>query len=65
MGTKRAFQKSGPDIEKALDLVFIRGTTNVFEFMERRYFEHFGRASKSARYAGWLYIGARKILCIY
>ena len=34
---------AGPDIEKALDpvLVFIRGTTNQFESVERRYFEHF------------------------
>ena len=51
IGTGRAFHKAGPDIEKALDpvLVFIRGTTNLFEFVERRYFEHFGRTSKSAR----------------
>ena len=43
------FHKAGPDIEKALDpvLVCIRGTTNLFEFVERRYFEHFGRTSKS------------------
>ena len=36
--------KAGPDIEKALDpvLVFIRGTTKLFEFVDRRYFEHFG-----------------------
>ena len=35
--------QAGPDIEKALDpvLVFIRGTTNLFELVERRYFEHF------------------------
>ena len=33
--------KAGPDIEKALDpvLVFIRGTTKLFEFVDRRYFE--------------------------
>ena len=50
------FHKAGPDIEKALDpvLVFLRVTANLFEFVERRYFEHFVRASKSARYAGWL-----------
>ena len=56
--------QAGPDIEKALDpvLVFIRGTTNLFEFAERRYFEHFGRASKSARAAGWLSFRARKII---
>ena len=43
IGTGRAFHKTGPDLEKALDpvLVFIRGTTNLFEFVERRYFEHF------------------------
>ena len=55
------------DIEKALDhvdpvLVFIRGTTNLFEFVERRYFEHFGRTSKSARYAGWLFFRVRKVI---
>ena len=45
IGTGRVFQKAGPDIEKALDpvLVFIRGTTNLFEFVESRYYEHFGR----------------------
>ena len=50
----QAFHKTGPDIEKALDpvLVFIRGATNLLELVERRYFEHFGRTSKSARYAG-------------
>ena len=34
----QVFHKAGPDIEKALDpvLVFIRGTTNLFEFVERR-----------------------------
>ena len=49
----QAFYKTGPDIEKALDpvLVSIRGTTNLFELVERRYFEHFDRTSKSARYA--------------
>ena len=42
--------EAGPDIEKAPDpvLVFIRGTTNLFELVERRYFEDFGRTSKSA-----------------
>ena len=32
---------AGPDIEKALDpaLIFIRETTNLFEFVERRYFD--------------------------
>ena len=35
----QAFHKAGPDIEKALDpvLVFIKGTTNQFELVERRY----------------------------
>ena len=61
IGTGRASHKAGPDIERALDsvLVFIRGTTNLFELVERRYFEHFGRTSKSARYAGWF---SRKVI---
>ena len=56
--------KARPDIEKALDpvLVFIRETTNLLEFVERRYSEHFGRASKSARYAGWLSFRVRKVI---
>ena len=62
------FHKAGPDIEKALDpvLVFIQGTTNLFEFVERRYFEHFGRTSKSVRYmqVGCL-SGFGKLLCIF
>ena len=64
IGTGRAFHTAGPDIEKALDpvLVFIRGTTNLFEFVERRYFEHFGRTSKSDRYAGWLYFRVRELI---
>ena len=35
-----------PDIEEALDSVFVfkRVTTNLFELMERTYFEHFGRS---------------------
>ena len=51
--------QAGPDIEKALDpvLVFIRGTTNLFEFVE-----HFGRTSKSVRYASWLSFRARKVI---
>ena len=37
-----------PDKEKALDpvYVFIRGTTNIFDFVERRNLDHFGRSSK-------------------
>ena len=64
IGTGRAFHKAGPDIEKALDpvLVFIRGTTNLFELVERRYFEHFSRTSKSARYAGWFSFRVRKVI---
>ena len=64
IGTGRAFHKAGPDIEKALDpvLVFIRGTTNLFELVERRYFEHFGRTSKSARCAGWFSFRFRKVI---
>ena len=67
IGTGRAFHKAGPDIEKALDpvLVFIRGTTNLFELVERRYFEDFGRTSKSARYAGWFFLGFGKLLRIF
>ena len=41
---------------------FIRGTTNLFEFVERRYFENIGRTSKSARYAGWLFLRVRKVI---
>ena len=60
----RVFHKAGPDIEEALDpvLVFIRGTTNLFEFVERRYFEHFGLTSKSAIYAGWLSSRVQKVI---
>ena len=35
---------------------------NLFEFVERRYFVNFGRASKSARYAGWLSFRVRKVI---
>ena len=58
MGTSKAFHKAGPDIEQTLDpvFVFIRGRTSLFEFVERRYFEHFGR------YAGWLCFRARKFI---
>ena len=64
IGTGRAFHKAGPDIEKALDpvLVFIRGATNLFELVERRYFEHFDRTSKSARYADWFSFRVRKVI---
>ena len=43
IGTGRAFHKAGPDIKKALDpvVVFIPGTTYLFDIVERRYFEHF------------------------
>ena len=56
--------KAGPDIEKALDpvLVFTRGTTNLFEFVGRTYFEHFAQTSKSARYTGWLSFRVRKVI---
>ena len=55
MGICRAFHKAGPDIEKAIDpvLVSIRGTANLFYFVDHRYFEHFGRTSNSAECAGW------------
>ena len=64
MGTGRAFHKAEPNMEKVLDpvFVFIQGTTNLFESVERRYCEHFGRTSKSARYAGWLYFMVRKVI---
>ena len=63
MGTGRAFHKAGSDMEKALHpvLIFIRRTTNLFEFVERRYIEHFGRTSKSARYAGRLSFRIREV----
>ena len=64
MGTGKAFHGAGPDIEKALDpvFVFIRGTTNLFEFVVRTYLEHFGWTSKSARYAGWLSFRVLKVI---
>ena len=64
MNTGRAFHKAGPDIEKALDpvLVYVQGTTNLFEFVERRYFERFGQTSESARYAGWLSFMVQKVI---
>ena len=45
IGTVRAFHKAGADIEKVVDpvLVFIRRTTNLFEIVQRRYIEHFGK----------------------
>ena len=60
----RVFHKAGPDIEKTLDpvFVFIWGTINLFEFVERRYFQHVVRTSKSARYAGWLSFRVRKVI---
>ena len=64
MGTGSAFHKAGPDTEKVLDpvLLFIRGRTKLFEFVELIYFEHFGRISKSARYAGWLSFRGQKVI---
>ena len=64
MGTGRTFHEDGPVMKKALDpvLAFIRGTTNLFEFVERRCFEHFVRTSKSARYAGWMSILVWKLM---
>ena len=60
----RAFYKAGPDIEKALDLVlfYYTGNNKLFEFVECRYFQHFGRTSKSARYAGWLSFKVQKVI---
>ena len=59
-----AFHKAGPDVDKSLDpvRVFIQRTTNIFEIIERRYFEHFGRTSKSARYTGWLFFRVWKVI---
>ena len=64
MGTSRAFHKARQDIEKTLDpvFVFIRAITNLIEFVKPRYFEHFGRTRKSARYAGWLSFTVRKVI---
>ena len=58
--------KAGPDIEKALDpvFVFIWGTTNIFEFVERRYLEHFIRTSKADMPIGCL-LGFEKLLRIF
>ena len=35
--------------------------TNLFEFVKRRYFEHFGRASESAGYVSWSF-SIRKVI---
>ena len=58
--------KAGPDIEKALDpvLVFIRGTTNLFEFVERRYFKHFGRTISQPDMQADCLLGFGKLLRI-
>ena len=58
------FHKAGPDIEKALDpvLVFTRETTKLFELVERRYFVHFERTSKSASFATWLSFRVRRVI---
>ena len=58
------FHKVGPDIEKVLDpfLVFMRGTTDLFEFVECRYFEHFDRTSQPDMQAAWLYFRVLKII---
>ena len=65
IGTGRAFNKAGPDTEIAVDpvLVFIRGTTNLFEFVERRYFEHFGQTSQADMQVSCLLV-FKKLLCI-
>ena len=49
-------------LEKVLDpvLVFIRGKKNLFEFVERRYFEHFGRRRKIQRDEGAMLITSEK-----
>ena len=66
MGRGRAFHKTGPAIEKDLDPVaFIRGTTNVFEFVERKYFEHLGRTSMSPDMQVGCLLGYDKLLCIF
>ena len=58
--------KAGPDIEKALNpvLVFIRETTNLFEFVEHGYFEHFGRTSQPDIQVG-CFLGFGKLLRIF
>ena len=63
MGTGKAFHKAGLDEEKALDPVFvvIRGQ-HIYEFVKRRYFEHFGRTNKSARFEDWLSFTVRKVI---
>ena len=63
IGTGREFHKAGPDIEKALYqvLVFISYSI-LFEFVERIYFELFGRTSKSSSCTGWLSFRARKVI---
>ena len=58
--------KAGPDIEKALDPVFVLifFTANLFEFVERRYLEHFIRTSKADMPVGCL-SGFEKLLRIF
>ena len=51
--------KDGPDIETALDPDL---TQNLFQFVEHIYFEHFSRARRSAKYAGWLSFVIRKVI---
>ena len=62
MATGKTFHKAGPDIKKAIDpvLVFIRKTTNLFEFVERRYFQHFISAEQVSQPD--MQVGCRKVI---
>ena len=66
MGTDGAFRKAEPNIEKALDPVLVskRGTTNLFEFVKRRYFEILGLSSQPDMQVGCL-LGFGQLLCIF
>ena len=61
------FYQAGPDLEKALEpvLVFTRGTTNLFEVVERKYFEHFGRTISQPDMQVGCLSGLGKLLCIF
>ena len=67
IGTGRAFHKAGQDTKKALEqnIVYIKVTKKLFKFVDCRYLEHFGRTSKSARYASWLSFRVRKDNIMY
>ena len=54
-------------METALDtgLVLILGMKNIFEFVERSYFQHFGRTSESTRYEVGCFLGFGKLQYIF